>query len=251
MKCVFCISSSGFPGQMVRKRVTRFHKAVYHGSGYYLNKPDDPMITDRIWRRPAMNNSNRELLHVRRSGRFVPRISFPTSQDLVITREVKDLLQGLPGIDFLPVVYEKLVDVHIPEIGDLSDDEWREYGPVMETISAMPDVPEFHDRVGEGFVVLMPEYYEIEDSITDSVPYVPKFGRYFAADTNLEEPLSLKLLETHAMYRAAGYVFLTERAFEIIAPFLDLDYIMIDFISLRQRRDPATGLPIESPPLNK
>lgn len=244
MDAVYFISISGFNGRIVRKRVSGFHMCVYHGCCKYLGESEEKEGTGE-WKRPALSNSNRERLHVSRSGRFVPPVWCPNSVEIVVSSAVKQRLSKLKGIEFQPVVFERLVDIPLPPIGDASDEAQGLYvrTEMAEKIATLPDIEAYHRDIGEYFKVLMPQYYDISDSIDDERPVELQFGRYYRS-VSPTIPLSVTLLGRHAMYRQGTTFCLTEEAFELLSPSLDLDYFLIDTFSLMRRATIRPGMGI-------
>ena len=236
MKFAYFICIGGSNGKGVRKRIGDYHKALYHGCGHYVGDSTHK-IGDGKWQRPALSNSNRERLHVSRSGRFVPQVCCPISMDMVVSSAIKRQLSELPGIEFQPVVFERLVDLPLPPISDTSNEtEERLYciTHMEEKIVSMPNIDAYHQNIGEFFSILMPQYYAVSDTVQDGRPLELQIGNYFTSESNNEE-FSVALLERHAMYRVGRIFCLTERAFEVLAPWLDRDYFMIDVLSLMRK----------------
>ncbi|MBL8817852.1 MAG: hypothetical protein JNL58_17635 [Planctomyces sp.] len=244
MDLVYFISIAGFRGGKVRKRVSDFHQCVYHGCCKYLGESYEKERTGE-WKRPALSNSNRERLHVSRSGRFVPPVSCPNSVEIVVSSAVKQRLSKLQGIEFQPVVFERLVDIPLPPIGDASDEAQGLYArtELAEKIAALPNIETYHREIGQYFKILMPQYYDVSDSIDDERPVELQFGRYYGRSSPTI-PFSVNLLRRHAMYRQGTTFCLTEEAFELLSPSLDLDYFLIDMFSLMRKATIRPGMGI-------
>ena len=121
MNSVYFISGTRLQSIDVRKRTGGVHQGVYHGCGKYLGESWEKKRAGE-WQRPALSNSNRERLRVSRSGQFVPQVWCPTAFDMVVSARVRNQLLDLQGIEFQPVVFEKLVDLPLPPIADFSED---------------------------------------------------------------------------------------------------------------------------------
>ena len=244
MESVYFVSVARPQSGVVRKRTGGAHQGVYHGCGMYLGESTEK-IDSTAWQRPALSNTNRERLHVSRSGRFVPAVWCPNQFELVVCTPVKDQLFELQGIEFQPVVFEKLVDWPLPPTGDTSEDSDGLYcnADMKRKIASLPDCADFHHDVGEYFKLLMPRYCEVSDTINDEILIDLQFGRYNTLYSPTV-PLSVTLLERHAMYQVEGTFCLTERAFELLAPSLDLDYFLVEFLSLMRKYvfDPELGM---------
>lgn len=248
MESVYFISVTRPQSGMVRKRTGGAHQGVYHGCCKYLGESTEKNRASE-WRRPALSNTNRERLHVSRSGRFVPPVWCPNEFDLVVSTSVKQQLFEMQGIEFQPVVFEKLVDLPLPPIADISEDADGLYCKTNteEKIASLPDVANFHNDIGEYFKLLMPRYCEVSDSIKDERLIDLQFGRY-NTDYSPTIPLSVTLLERHSMYQVGGTFCLTERAFELLSPSLDLDYFLIEYLCLLRKMLFTPELGMHYPP---
>lgn len=235
MESVYFISVARPQSGMVRKRTGGAHQGVYHGCSKYLGESSEKNQASD-WLRPALSNTNRERLHVSRSGRFMPPVWCPNEFDLVVSTSVKQQLLELQGIEFQPVVFEKLVDLPLPPFADISEDADGLYSKTNAEgkIASLPNVADFHDEIGEYFKLLMPRYCEVSDSINDERLVDLQFGRYNTLFSPTV-PLSVTLLQRHAIYQVGGTFCLTERAFELLSPSLDLDYFLIEFLSLLRK----------------
>lgn len=219
------------------KRVSALHNTVYHGVGYY------PMIAfpDLDWH-PAVTNDNRELLHIARSGRFLPAVFGSSFTFLVVSPEVRKALSSLENVGFNDVVFEQLVDLPMPELGDFSwykRKDTRKYDHHPDNfLQSRPHVPEFEKRV-EGYRQLLPANYQnIAKDYTDVEFVTPDFGSYARVSSigtyadlkeNSKIPVSKKMLEKYPIIQTPHFLF-REDAFAAIAPFLDLDYYAIAVI---------------------
>lgn len=214
------------------KRVSIYHASVFNGVFHYVGRGQPG------WRPPATTNSNREPAHISRSGRYVPPVFGDAIFDLVISATVRKRLAGLPNVEFNPVVFERLVDVPMPALGDFTwanqdfdtsapDFESRQVNPDYE-ITTLPDVPEFHRTIGPYYSLLTPNLYEVEQHYDDVIEVTPQWGNYHESS---DEPdpvkLSEKLLGQSPIIRSRGAFAFREDAFERIAPFLDLDYYAV------------------------
>lgn len=235
------------------KRTSSLHDTVFHGIGYYPTyevwerasgiegkRCTVKDIPDRDWR-PAVTNKTRESLHIARSGRFLPPM-FATSllaRTLVISPELQKVLSPLRNIAFNDVVFEHLVNLPMPKLGDFSwydrddIDKYDDHPGIY--LWSLPHVSEFEKDV-EGYRQLLPaNFYNIEEEFEDIEYFTPDFGSYAhvtsfgtLADSsdNREVPVSKKMMEKYPIVQTPRFIF-REDAFEMIAPFLDLDYYAI------------------------
>jgi hypothetical protein len=177
------------------KRVCDLHDTVFHGIGYYPTQEawkhsseikgkrcfvkDTP---DLDWRQ-AVTNDNRELLYIARSGRFFPPV-FSTSilaSTIVLSPEVQKALSSLRNVAFNDVVFEHLVDLPMPKLGDFSwykRDDIDKYDCHSDIfLWSLPHVPEFEKGV-EGYRQLLPANFQnIAKDYTDFELVTPDFAK--------------------------------------------------------------------------
>ena len=215
---------------VVGKRVWPYHLRVFHGDLSYESRIRDDGQVDPKWRRPSLLNDSRELPHVTRSGEFVPEI-FGMS-DLMISPKVHERIKSFPGIDFQSVVFETLVDAPMPPLGDFSSILERNPDHVEEEYRSLPDVPRYHESIGTYRSILAPTIGELRETFPDTQEVSPVWGRYFRASKLDRVSFSRSYFETGAIVRGGSAWVLREDIFTAIAPFLDLDYYLIDHIDL-------------------
>ena len=101
-------------------RTGALHNEVYHGRACRpvtdsLVFSDSPLPSHL-----GVTNSNREPLQITRSGGFVPHVFIPQHGSMVVSSEVSDKLQQIPNIETLPVQFDRLVNLPMPSLGDMS-----------------------------------------------------------------------------------------------------------------------------------
>ena len=211
----------------VSYRITPLHQEVFHGQGYY---PMASRSLEEFAPIPGVTNSYREHLHITRSGVFVPQM-FKAGWSLVVSQEIYNRIKGIDGIIGEQVIFEKLVDLPMPRIGDMSwygaSRKYAEPNPKHE-YSYLEDVPELHRRVGV--------YYEILRAIPGDfrmrgreIRVETSFGRYH----DRERPRMVDVYVDHiTRYPFIGSSVWTIRQdlFQELAPYIDLDYFAIDAI---------------------
>ncbi len=207
-------------------RTCPYHDAVFHGVCTERGSSFPPTPP------PALNNSSREQLHVRRSGRFVPKIWMSLAA-LVVSDEIKQSLSRLAGTEFLPVVFERLVDVPMPSLGDFSWYQRITYPPGPEPayeLETLPDIPEFHQNIGPYWEVLASNIYIPKRRPADAQRLELNFGSF---STTTVEPVlvSPSALAKHP-FVWGDILQLRKDAFEIIAPYIELDYLDVAWIDL-------------------
>lgn len=205
----------------VSGRTCSYHRSIYHGMQSHpetLRHAEVP---------PTITNRNREPLHVRRSGRFVPKIWFGCAA-LIVADDVKTRLERLPNTEFLPVVFDRLTDIPMPALGDFSWYERITYPPGPEPdyeLETKPDVPEFHSSIGRYWEILSVNRHELDSQPLDWCQVEINFGSYSGALSE-DVLVSVSLLREYPFVWSDAFQ-IREDAFAIIAPYLDLDYFAI------------------------
>jgi hypothetical protein len=209
------------------KRASSYHRIIYHGiSSYQLpfSETGGP---------PAATNSDRQHVHVVRSGRFVPPVFSPRTYELIVNDEIKRKLQVLPNVEFSEVVFEQLVDLSMPRWGDFSFEQWsmKEQVELHTYIKGLPDRPEMHDTIGRYYTVLGANLAELRGEVNDLEEDVRlNFGTYWPSQQRETTLMSRKALEKYPFARGGTHI-LRDDAFTIIAPYLDLDMFEIAVIN--------------------
>jgi len=112
----------------------------------------------------------------------------PPNAGLVVSERLRQQCATLKGIRFRPVVFDRLVDVAMPPLGDPGPDPGSVYSLVDEWFEQLPDVKEFHDTIGRFYHVLVPDCYELPGTRTHAELMASKdeeksisidFGTYF------------------------------------------------------------------------
>lgn len=229
MNRVYFLATQWIRGSRVTKRVTDVHRMVYHG----VNNWRIGAVPLR-WSRPALSNSNREYMHIMRSGSYVPPVFCPNPGELVISEAVADKCRQLRGIELQPVVFEHLVELPMPSIGDLSQSDFLTANQMADAIRSRPNEERFHETIGQYYYVLAPHFAEVAHEVSDTIEVNTEFGRFFTW-RHPKLQFSASLSNEHSVYKVSGQLVLTEEAFDALAMFLDWDFFLIDFFSLRPR----------------
>jgi hypothetical protein len=229
--------------EALNHRVSGYHSTVFHGWGDFPGR--------REWGRgggmpPSVTNTNREPLHVSRSGTFVPPV-FCGMGVLVVSATVRERLQTLPNVEFVPVVFEHLVELAMPALGDFSlsyqrDPQTMEWRSSEAALLAAPDVPTLHDTIGPYYHLLGLQTWDVKDEYPDYGPLNVNFGTYpgfVPAGTTSPGPVdcSLQMLEQYPVVRCGNGQMLREDAFALLAPFLNLDFFSIACHIVDKRTD--------------
>ena len=240
---LYFVRNKGSEG-FLDKRISNHSYRVFHGFSEYVGRNEPG------WVMPSPMNDSRDPLHVQRSGRFVPDVFGVNSLKFVISSRVKKQLEHLPGIEFNEVVFEHLVDQDIPVVGDFTShgNEGRET-LTAEEMSALPDVPEFHESIGKYYTIIFPSMRDVKDRYDDFQEFpAPDWGS-FNNVRNISKTgnISKALFQDYAVFACGFGLTFSEDAFAAIAPFLDLDYYAIAVYDLdpEPRFNPFTNEWIE------
>jgi hypothetical protein len=181
---------------------------------------------------------------------------FPPNAGLVVSERLREQCATLKGIRFRPVVFDRLVDVAMPPLGDPGPDPGSVYSLVDEWFEQLPDVKEFHDTIGRFYHVLVPDWYELPGRRTHAELMASKdeeksisidFGTYFGR-SRPDFPVIPRLLREYDIYSAGMTLCMTAAAFRVLCEHINPDYFLVSYRSLRRkerRRDqPAEGFDI-------
>lgn len=227
-------------------RVDYLHLAVHQGKWFLVdNGPAPPEeIASRRTESGRKTTYRRDPIHFTRSGRCVPHVFI--SFGMIVSPAIQKRLAKLPGcIDFKDVVFEKLVDVRMPPIGDLDwiERKHSDYGGYSHTddyLSSLPHHPEFEPRFA-GFRELESRLQcDLEDEFSDLRKYRVALANYFFDESDYGEgkppevKLSKKALREYPVISlpTSDAILLRKDVFREISPFLDLDFYVIERIKV-------------------
>lgn len=194
------------------------HEVAYHGEVFRCGQryPAEPHAHS--------TNELREPLDIVRSKHFFPDLTKP-SANFIVSERVKRELEMLPNVEFLPVVFEKLVDFYF-EKGDMSYlDEFGTdtYVEPDDYILQLPDDPEAHRRVGRYYEVLSAENEALLSRYSSTKHFEISIGPTEFNDP-VECDLSPEMVCDFPVIWAGFGVILSEHAFRILEPYIDWDY---------------------------
>lgn len=234
--CVFCVKDSMRMSDW-SQRVGALHYFVYHGKAtrpetdrqyHEWHLMDEKPRFDSLPPYPGVTNTNRERLHVTRSGTFVPSVFIPNFTEIVVSEDLFDGLHKLPNIEGLPVYFEKLVELSMPKLGDFSwyDEEhpYEDPDPINE-FDVRDDVADLHDHIGIRYELLGARYQDLKNEY-EFVDAPLDFGNYCGGAPNQTEKLSWKAMEKYPLIGSL----MRPDLFSILAPHLDLDYFSVAII---------------------
>lgn len=229
MRAIYFVTTVGYFSAVLSKRVTETHRCIFHGSHLFLGEGQNPE-----WRNPALTNVNRERIHIFRSGTFVPPVFSPYVAILIVSAAVKARCEKLVGVEFQPVVFERLVEIPLPPLGQCDLNDLITEQEMREKMEQMPDVQEFRESVGEYFYVLTAVLNHLNPRPDDVRKLEIGFGTYHYPCISLPKfSVSLSLFEKYSIYASESGTFcFSEEAFAVFAPFLDLDYFKIGMLKV-------------------
>ncbi|QDU36027.1 hypothetical protein Mal4_03100 [Maioricimonas rarisocia] len=211
-----------------RYRTCPLHNSVFHGR----ECNGDLTKSTGIDESGDVTFSMSGTCHVVRSGRFCPDVFCPGIW-MIVADSIRERLDQLGRITFSRVIFDKLVDVELPALGDASWFERTTYPtepePDLEWID-LPDVPSFHEAIGDYFVVGGPVVERIRNQLSDIQEVTCDFGS-FPRKPKESTVMSKQLLEEFPITWNGCYFF-REDAFEVIAPHLDLDYFSVACVTI-------------------
>ncbi len=210
-------------------RVSALHKEVFHGQGNY---PMSSTSEEEFKPVPAASNDYREPLHITRSGRFVPPI-FMAGRSLVVNETIFNELKKISGIVAEQVVFEKLVDLPMPALGDMSyydrDLRYKEDPHPRHEYEYLEDNQHFQESIGAYYSILSGIPRDLDDKEYEWKTVNPTFSKYLRPSRYGTQKICHKVIEQFPVYRS-GFLFVRQDVFQIIAPYLNLDYFAIDVI---------------------
>ena len=227
------------PDDHINWRVGVFHELVHRGVSYYVdNTPVDPESPEFKARRTSSGrptSKRRDLVHVIRSGAYVPDMFWLDGSDFAVSPRVQKRLAKCKGcVDYKDVVFEKLVDLPMPALGDFS---WYDGGEhfafesLDEYLKSLPHVPEYEARF-RGYRQLDARWdRDIAKEFDDLRPVRVQLRSYWYEATPQTIVVSSAALREYPVI-ASGELLFREDAFAAIAPFLDLEYYIVDRIEV-------------------
>jgi len=215
-------------------RVGALHAAVYYGN-VYRTEDDD--------------SESRSVIHSTRSGRFRPTVfTSPNIAGIGVAPELVEQLKGIENLTMVPIYFEHLVDLEMPELGDFSwetSEEFKTYGgDPLKKIKMMPHCPSLESSF-QNFQWIVPASLEPGSNIVvtpegekidvGTGPYRlkphdlrPNF-RTYCYESNAARVRYCQNWKFHKRVPAlfSDALVLDEAVFEIIAPYLSYDFQLI------------------------
>lgn len=194
------------------------HSAVFHGiasRGGQEFPHDKTVWFDDSWREP---------LHIIRSGSFIPKVFCPSSH-LVLREDIAQEFRGMAGIELLPVILERLVNVDFPIDLDYWAARWGHYDG-RKVLRSQPDCDELKKTAGQFFELvtnrlIMPKDGERDGARVQIDIATPPFTEL------IDVPISNERLKSTPVFWARGVQVFSEHAFEIIRTALDERFFVV------------------------
>lgn len=217
----------------ISNRISILHTEIFHGLGNHPEADQREREGQDFPPIPGISNNYREPLHLTRSGTFIPAI-FIVSGSFVVSREVFGKIKHVNNVEGEPVVFEKLVDLPMPALGDMSwytrDLPYSDDPDPVHEYDYLEDDPLLHQKVGTYYELLGANRRDLPKDQWPLQKVTLNFGRYFSGWMSSYAEVSKTVLERYPIIAGASII-LRGDIFEIIAPYLDLDYFAIDVIS--------------------
>jgi hypothetical protein len=199
--------------------VEEFHFIMFHG----MQDPDSP--TYRRWKTPFLGDSAKPL-YIFRSGSRIPDV-FEVELNLIVSSAVKEALRPLPSVAFVPVVFSKLIDMPY-RAGDFSYRGKPPYSTFQgevrpwDILDQYPDDRRLHRGVPDFFEVLVPKLSRVRGPKKACKFMQIDCGEKVAINV-VELLINASLVEQYPILWCHAHI-LSEKALELLGPYLDWDY---------------------------
>jgi hypothetical protein len=229
MKAIFLRAKSPW---RAGSRITPFHCAVFHGliqrAGF------TPVETSIKAPFPSPFNGYRIELEIIRSGRIFPDIVLPVGT-LLVTERVKAKWETIAHIELLETRTIKLVDLPMPNIGDLS---WNDrMFPIVDSTHphcafyADEDEPGLHRAAPAYWEVLLPTTAMLADNYRTAEERIVSFS----SDDSDDEPVSVLL--SKVMLQEWPIVWwdvpiVRDDVLDLVAPYCDWNFFETTSVTL-------------------
>ena len=199
------------------KRLSAFHYDMFHGEirRCGVKYPHEPDAT--------LENTLREPLEVSRNVRSVPDLFCP-SRNFVVSRALRQKIEGVRNIEFLAVKIVKFIDYpYAPADFSFYDD------PICvdpeELFELLPDVPEFHERIGPYYEVLTAGTKDVAGQYESLKPISVYIGPS-EYDERVEERLSEQMMTDYPILRGEWAMLLNDAVFQLIKDDIDWEFFL-------------------------
>jgi len=203
-------------------RTNVFHTKMFHGQ----LEPRGPVAATS--QEHFLGSDVSQPLCVRRNGWRVPDVFEPVLGGLIVSERVRRELEDLPHVEFLEVVFTKLVDYPY-YAGDFSYYDRPEFlhDPVGEDperlLDRLPDVPEMHKTIGRYYELVLARHWQVKDRYPDLVKAYFQTSPLVTVETH-EIDLSTELLSDYPILNVIEGIMFRADVFERVERFIDWDY---------------------------
>ncbi len=196
-------------------RTTVFHDTMFHGLAWRIGRR--PAVLDPLF----IESDRTRPLTLVRNGSIVPQVTKPAN-NLVVSEAIRDKLAGIPGVEFLPVVFFRLF--HYPfKAGDFSyesDPFWKHAcehaGADTDWFYfAQVDDSDLHDAIGNHYELLLHSPNALAEEDRESKELCLATAHAL---------ISPRLLRKYGMLAAPPSVLVNDEVLSVLQPFLDEDY---------------------------
>ncbi len=198
-------------------RIQCFHADMFHGLVERGGK--EPPHDARVW----ANTEPPSSLLISRTARRVPEISKPSSH-LVVSQRLAEQLRPFPRIRLAPVVFKRLVDVDYEPDDMTWDEKWGDVDP-LQLLRTLPDVPDFHERIGHYFEVQTWRWRDVIDKYPSAKEFTIEERTPPMEEASVIR-LSAELFQDHPLL-CYGDLLVSEDAFRILDKALDRVFFLV------------------------
>lgn len=212
-----------------RQECDAFHHTVFHGT----YRVSDRKLSSQM---PTLGSEYTNPLHITRTGVRAPGI-FKLAAALIVKHDLMEMLKTFPGVDFLQVRFDKLVDF-VCEPGDQSYWKLPGFRPRLEDapeayLRSLPDCPDLHSSMGAYYEVICESYIRLMNANADYRPSSqidieihPKSSR------NASFKVDPRIFESHCIVLVPSAFIVWSSVYEIISEFLDPRFFLAKPVKL-------------------
>mgnify|MGYP001471658207 CR=1 FL=1 len=213
-----------------RERCREFHYTVFHGfvsSNERIESAQYPSLVGAINAKP---------LHLTRTGVEVPKI-FGSSRNLFIDQPTYEQMKKFPGVEFLDVKFDKLVNFTCRP-GDMSYLRNRRFNIRLEDaterfLAGLPDVPELHSTIGARYELVCKS---AEVLLRERAEYSPTTPLRVSVESDdlakISCDIDLRLFDKFPILCVGRGIIMVPEIFDILGPQLDPEFYFTSMIEI-------------------
>jgi hypothetical protein len=204
------------------ERISSFHYDMFHG---VAERRGAATLEDKY---PWAGRGADLPLWISRPGTFIPELCAPV-HNFIVGERIVEQLRGLPGIEFLPVQFERLFEVEY-EKGDFS---WYRTGkapedPVKFARKAKDERVKF-EPIPPFYEVLTHRHQDIVDDFAEvQLVHFETSSPDFAEQADVR--LSEEMIRQYPILFQIGFRIVSEEVYSIFEPHLDRDFFFVSAV---------------------